>query len=131
MAGSDARLRVIHVRERKVYIGMGAFNMVRASAYRAAGAHESLRMEVVADIHLGKLMKANGFRQDVLHGLGGASAGRGARIDPGRHLVARHALSASGPQGRARADAAAIAPGARSRAAPIPVAFKPRETVWV
>ncbi|MEP6790193.1 MAG: glycosyltransferase [Ramlibacter sp.] len=51
------------------YMGMGAFNMVRAAAYRQAGGHAALRLEVVDDIMLGKRMKQNGFRQDVLMGL--------------------------------------------------------------
>jgi glycosyltransferase involved in cell wall biosynthesis len=55
---------------REVYIGMGAFNLVRAAAYRAAGGHETLRLEVIDDILLGQRMKAAGFRQDVLLGRG-------------------------------------------------------------
>lgn len=54
----------------KHYLGMGAFNMVRASAYRQAGGHQVLALEVVDDIMLGKLMKEKGFRQDVLQGFG-------------------------------------------------------------
>jgi glycosyltransferase involved in cell wall biosynthesis len=52
-----------------VYLGMGAFNMVRADAYRQAGGHTTLRLEVVDDIMLGKRMKDHGFRQDALLGL--------------------------------------------------------------
>lgn len=52
-----------------VYLGMGAFNMVRAEAYRAAGGHEALKLEVVDDLMLGRRMKQHGFRQDVLLGV--------------------------------------------------------------
>lgn len=52
------------------YIGMGAFNMVRADAYRRAGGHEPLKLEVVDDIMLGRQMKARGFTQDCLLGVG-------------------------------------------------------------
>lgn len=52
------------------YIGMGAFNMVRADAYRRTGGHEPLKLEVVDDIMLGRQMKASGFTQDCLHGRG-------------------------------------------------------------
>jgi glycosyltransferase involved in cell wall biosynthesis len=48
------------------YVGVGAFNMVHAEAYRAAGGHEPIRFDVVDDIKLGKLMKRAGFRQDLL-----------------------------------------------------------------
>lgn len=49
-----------------VYVGVGAFNLVRADAYRQAGGHVPIRMDVVDDIKLGKLMKRSGFRQDIL-----------------------------------------------------------------
>jgi len=51
------------------YIGIGAFNMVRRSAYDAIGGHERLRLEVADDLKLGKLLKQAGFRQ--LYVLGG------------------------------------------------------------
>ena len=46
------------------YVGVGAFNLVRAEAYRRAGGHASLPMEVVDDIKLGKRMKMSGGRQE-------------------------------------------------------------------
>jgi len=52
-----------------VYLGMGAFNMVRAASYRQTGGHVPLRLEVVDDIMLGKQMKDHGLRQDGLLGL--------------------------------------------------------------
>jgi glycosyltransferase involved in cell wall biosynthesis len=51
-------------------LGVGAFNMVRADAYRAAGGHERLAMEVLDDIELGVLMSRSGGRQDLLLAFG-------------------------------------------------------------
>ncbi len=51
---------------KRAYVGVGAFNLVRADAYRQAGGHELIRLDVLDDIKLGKLMKRSGFRQDVL-----------------------------------------------------------------
>ncbi|HLV95648.1 MAG TPA: glycosyltransferase family 2 protein [Candidatus Acidoferrales bacterium] len=43
------------------YMGVGAFQMVRRSSYEQMGTHERLRMEVIDDMKLGKLMKEAGF----------------------------------------------------------------------
>ncbi|WP_136796065.1 glycosyltransferase [Desulfosediminicola ganghwensis] len=43
--------------------GVGAFNMVRSTAYRAVGGHSRIRMQPIDDLMLGKELKANGFRQ--------------------------------------------------------------------
>jgi hypothetical protein len=45
------------------HIGIGAFNLVRKSAYQAAGGHESVRMCPVDDVKLGQRIKASGGRQ--------------------------------------------------------------------
>lgn len=45
------------------YVGIGAFNMVRATAYHACGGHRNLRMSVLDDTGLGKLLKRHGYRQ--------------------------------------------------------------------
>jgi len=47
------------------YMGVGAFQLVRRSAYEAAGGHRRLAMEVVDDMKLGKVMKTSGFRSGV------------------------------------------------------------------
>jgi glycosyltransferase involved in cell wall biosynthesis len=57
-------------RWRRVYLGVGMFNLVRAAAYRRAGGHASIPMEVLDDLMLGKLMQARGFRQDGMLGTG-------------------------------------------------------------
>ncbi len=50
------------------YIGIGAFNLVRRSAYERIGTHRKLAMEVTDDTKLGKLIKRAGLRQDALNG---------------------------------------------------------------
>jgi glycosyltransferase involved in cell wall biosynthesis len=47
------------------YMGIGAFQMVRRSAYEAAGGHRRLAMEVVDDMKLGKMVKRAGFHSSV------------------------------------------------------------------
>jgi Glycosyl transferase family 2 len=44
------------------YVGVGAFQMVRRSAYETMGTHRRLAMEVIDDMKLGKLVKEAGFR---------------------------------------------------------------------
>ncbi len=51
-------------------VGIGAFNLVRASAYRAAGTHQAIAMRPDDDLKLGRLIKKNGFRQELLFGQG-------------------------------------------------------------
>ncbi|HEY0153067.1 MAG TPA: glycosyltransferase family 2 protein [Longimicrobium sp.] len=48
------------------HIGIGAFNLVRASSYRHVGTHRAIAMRPDDDMKLGKLMKKNGQRQDFL-----------------------------------------------------------------
>jgi glycosyltransferase involved in cell wall biosynthesis len=50
------------------HMGVGAFNMVRRSAYEAVGTYRALRMEVVDDMKLGKVVKNAGFRQRNVYG---------------------------------------------------------------
>jgi glycosyltransferase involved in cell wall biosynthesis len=47
------------------YVGIGAFQLLRRSAYEAIGTHRRLAMEVVDDMKLGKLVKQSGFRSCV------------------------------------------------------------------
>ena len=46
----------------RAYLGVGAFNLVRASAYRQCGGYEALRLTVVDDMKLGLLLRRAGFR---------------------------------------------------------------------
>jgi glycosyltransferase involved in cell wall biosynthesis len=56
--------------ESKRFVGVGAFNLVSARAYRAAGTHEAIAMRPDDDIKLGKLLKKQGYRQDMMFGDG-------------------------------------------------------------
>src|SRR6202030_2711564 len=47
------------------YVGVGAFQLLKRSAYEAAGTHRRLAMEVVDDMKLGKIVKQAGFRSCV------------------------------------------------------------------
>jgi hypothetical protein len=47
------------------YVGVGAFQLLRRSAYEAAGTHRRLAMEVVDDMKLGKIVKEAGFQSSV------------------------------------------------------------------
>ena len=52
------------------HIGIGAFNLVTAVAYRATGGHETIRLRPDDDMKLGKIVKKGGFRQDIVYGRG-------------------------------------------------------------
>ncbi|MEW6426918.1 MAG: glycosyltransferase [Thermodesulfobacteriota bacterium] len=52
------------------FMGVGAFNLVKTSAYRAIGRHRRIAMHPIDDIMLGKLLKRHGCRQDCLLGNG-------------------------------------------------------------
>lgn len=51
------------------YIGIGAFNLVRTSVYNSIGGFEAIRMDVLDDIKLGKLIKNHHYRQDFYLGI--------------------------------------------------------------
>jgi len=50
------------------HMGVGAFNLVRRRVYDAVGTYEALRMEVLDDMKLGKVVKKDGFRQRNVFG---------------------------------------------------------------
>ncbi|HTZ97721.1 MAG TPA: glycosyltransferase [Terriglobales bacterium] len=52
----------------KDHMGVGAFNLVRRSAYQAIGTYEAMRFEVVDDMKLGKLIKNAGYAQRNVFG---------------------------------------------------------------
>jgi glycosyltransferase involved in cell wall biosynthesis len=70
------RFRPTHVdRPRsRSYIGVGAFNMIRSDFYRQINGHHPLRMDVIDDVKLGKLVRNNQGRQACL------TAGRLIRV---------------------------------------------------
>ena len=50
------------------HMGVGAFNLVRRTAYEAVGTYKALRMEVLDDMKLGKVLKNARFRQRNVFG---------------------------------------------------------------
>ncbi len=52
----------------KDHMGVGAFNLIRRSVYDAVGTYEALRMEVLDDMKLGKVVKEAGFAQRNVFG---------------------------------------------------------------
>jgi glycosyltransferase involved in cell wall biosynthesis len=46
----------------RAYMGVGAFQLLKRTAYEASGTHRRLAMEVVDDMKLGKIVKQSGFR---------------------------------------------------------------------
>src|SRR5580698_6398148 len=58
---------------RMSYLGMGAFNLVRRAAYEHCGGHAAIRLDVLDDVKLGKLIKHSGLKQDALDAGGGLS----------------------------------------------------------
>ncbi|MFH0730035.1 MAG: glycosyltransferase [Pseudomonadota bacterium] len=55
-------------RNSRRYMGVGAFNLVKADAYRQIGGHSRIAMHPIDDILLGKMIKQQGFLQDCLIG---------------------------------------------------------------
>jgi cellulose synthase/poly-beta-1,6-N-acetylglucosamine synthase-like glycosyltransferase len=52
------------------YFGVGGFNLVRAEAFNRLGGFADLRMEVVEDINLGRMVKQAGYQSCVTVGPG-------------------------------------------------------------
>jgi cellulose synthase/poly-beta-1,6-N-acetylglucosamine synthase-like glycosyltransferase len=74
------------------HMGVGAFNMVRRTAYEAVGTYKALRMEVLDDMKLGKVIKKARLRQrNVFDPLGQGRHGRGGQ--PDQELFRRAVIS--------------------------------------
>ncbi len=52
------------------HVGVGAFNLVRASLYRDLGGHQPIRMRPDDDMKLAKHLKKNGARSELAFGTG-------------------------------------------------------------
>jgi glycosyltransferase involved in cell wall biosynthesis len=65
-----ARLWLVEDPRSSAYIGVGAFNMVRASSYKAVGGHTRIAMRPDDDLMLGKILKKNGFQTRLFFGNG-------------------------------------------------------------
>ena len=50
------------------HMGVGAFNLIRRNVYEAVGTYEKLRLEVLDDMKLGKVVKKAGYRQRNVFG---------------------------------------------------------------
>jgi GT2 family glycosyltransferase len=61
---------LVHDPNRAEHIGVGAFNLVRASLYRSFGGHERIALRPDDDVKLGRLVKLGGGRQAVANGIG-------------------------------------------------------------
>ncbi len=57
-------------RKSRFYMGIGAFNLISAEAYKKIGTHQRIAMRPDDDMMLGRLVKKNHLRQDVLNGIG-------------------------------------------------------------
>ncbi|MFP5212630.1 MAG: glycosyltransferase [Acidobacteriota bacterium] len=55
-------------RRSRCFVGIGAFNMLKASVYRSIGTHRAIAMRPDDDMKLGKLVKKSGYKQEFLHG---------------------------------------------------------------
>jgi cellulose synthase/poly-beta-1,6-N-acetylglucosamine synthase-like glycosyltransferase len=53
----------------KAHIGIGAFNLVRASVYKAFGGYEALRLTVLDDVKFGRLVRRVGKRTRAYLGM--------------------------------------------------------------
>jgi glycosyltransferase involved in cell wall biosynthesis len=54
------------IADSRYFMGVGAFNMVRTSVYQSIGEHQEIKLQIVDDVYLGKLVKQNGFRQECM-----------------------------------------------------------------
>lgn len=52
------------------FFGVGAFNFIRREAYEGIGTFESLRMNLIDDLNLGRRVKQQGFKQRIVLGQG-------------------------------------------------------------
>ncbi len=64
------------------YVGIGAFNLVRRSAYESIGTHQVIALDIADDMMLGQRIKRAGFHQIGMHG--------------GRHIAVRWVEGARG-----------------------------------
>lgn len=77
----------------RAHVGIGAFNLVRAEAYRKAGGHQTIRLRPDDDLKLGKILKKGGFRQDVAFGAGLMSVEWYASVGELIHGLEKNAFS--------------------------------------
>lgn len=59
---------LVRSKDKAAYVGIGAFNLVRKSAYLTCGGHTQLRLEILDDVRLGQMFKDHNFACDILIG---------------------------------------------------------------
>jgi glycosyltransferase involved in cell wall biosynthesis len=62
--------RIADPKSKRDAVGIGAFNLIRREAYIEIGGFESLRMEIVEDLGLGRRVKRAGLAQRIAFGRG-------------------------------------------------------------
>src|ERR1700722_12200287 len=77
-------------------LGIGAFNLLRRSAYLQIGGFESLRMEIVEDIGLARRIKRAGLAQRVVFGRGLVSVHWASGINGLVNVMTKNIFSAFG-----------------------------------
>jgi len=65
-----SRVWLVENPKSSAYIGIGAFNMVRAANFKAVGGHSRIPMRPDDDLMLGKILKQSGAQSRVLFGQG-------------------------------------------------------------
>jgi glycosyltransferase involved in cell wall biosynthesis len=88
--------KVADPRARRDAIGVGAFNLVRRSAYLEVGGFEALRMEVVEDLTLGRRLKHAGFGARLAYGRGLVNIHWAAGALGLAHVLTKNIFSALG-----------------------------------
>jgi hypothetical protein len=76
------------------YVGFGAFNLVRASTYRAFHGHEPLRLTVLDDVRLGLLVRRAGGRCRGFLGGGDIRCHWGSTLAQGIRLTGKNYFAA-------------------------------------
>jgi GT2 family glycosyltransferase len=88
--------RVADPKARNDALGIGAFNLLRRSAYLHIGGFESLRMEIVEDIGLARRIKRAGLAQRVAFGRGLVSVHWAPGINGLVNVMTKNIFSAFG-----------------------------------
>lgn len=56
----------IETTDKKAYMGIGQFNLIKRSTYERTGGHKAIRFDLIDDMKLGKLIKANDGKESFL-----------------------------------------------------------------
>jgi glycosyltransferase involved in cell wall biosynthesis len=86
--------RVADPKSKRDAIGIGAFNLLRRQAYQQVGGFESLRMEIIEDIGLGRRIKRCGLAQRIAFGRGLVSLHWAPGIDGLINVMTKNLFSA-------------------------------------